>query len=204
MLSKRITCCASTAAARATGNGNFISVRYRWSRAVSSSMLISRNATFGSPWYFAYAVFRCGNSARQIPHQEAKKFSSRTFPRRLEVSYGRPSTVVSVSFGSGRSTRLLSAAALRSSRRRDSSVSSQASKDASDARRGMADSACVARWRSGGREAALGHRDRAVQLAAIDEDLRAGEVRRRIGLRLRARFDRRENVGDRRRRGAPV
>src|SRR2546423_645598 len=152
-------------------------------------MLTSRNATVGSSWYFAYAVFRCGNSARQTPHQEAKKFTSRTFPRRLDVSYGRPSTVVSVSFGSGRSTRLLSASArVRSLRLARQLIRAQV----------------LGGEPIGGRGAALGHRDRAVQLAAIDQHLRAGEVGRRIGLRLRARFDRRENLGDRRRRGVPV
>ena len=46
--------------------------------------------------------------------------------------------------------------------------------------------------RSDAAGAALGERDRAVVLAAIDQDLRAGEVRRRIGLRVGARLDRRQ------------
>jgi hypothetical protein len=49
-------------------------------------MLTSRNATSGLFWYFANDAFRCGNSARQAPHQEAKKFRSSTLPRNPAVS----------------------------------------------------------------------------------------------------------------------
>ena len=43
-----------------------------------------------------------------------------------------------------------------------------------------------------------GERDRAIVFAAIDQHLRAGEVRRRVRLRLRARLERGEDLAHRR------